>query len=69
MQRQMQCLLAATVLATLPALTYADIVLSSNDGHTVQDDQKRLIAPKDVHPDTISIIDVKHYPPTITATI
>ena len=70
--RKQQCnaisvhLLAATLLAALPAAARADIVLSSNDGHTVQDDQKHLVAPKDVHPDTISIIDVAHYPPTIT---
>ncbi|HET7881090.1 MAG TPA: YncE family protein [Acetobacteraceae bacterium] len=61
-------LLAAAMLIA-PATARADIVLSSNDGHTVQDDQKRLIAPKEVHPDTISIIDVSHYPPTITATV
>jgi DNA-binding beta-propeller fold protein YncE len=62
-------LLAATMLTALPAAARADIVLSSNDGHTVQDEQKRLIAPMEVHPDTISIIDVSHYPPTITATV
>jgi DNA-binding beta-propeller fold protein YncE len=62
-------LLAATMLTALPAAARADIVLSSNDGHTVQDEQKRLIAPREVHPDTISIIDVSHYPPTITATV
>ena len=66
---QAACALAASLLiATLPRAARADIVLSSNDGHTVQDDQKALVAPKDVHPDTISIIDVSHYPPTIKAT-
>jgi DNA-binding beta-propeller fold protein YncE len=60
--------LAATILSALPVAARADIVLSSNDGHTVQDEQKRLIAPKEVHPDTISIIDVSHFPPTVTAT-
>ncbi len=69
MQRHIRHLLAATMLVALPAAARADIVLSSNDGHTVQDDQKRLIAPKELHPDTISIIDVAHYPPTITATV
>ncbi|HME24084.1 MAG TPA: beta-propeller fold lactonase family protein [Acetobacteraceae bacterium] len=69
MQRQLHSLLAATMLMALPVAAHADIVLSSNDGHTVQDDQKRLVAPKEVHPDTISIIDVSHYPPTITATV
>jgi DNA-binding beta-propeller fold protein YncE len=69
MQRHMHRLFAATMLLALPAAARADIVLSSNDGHTVQDDQKRLVAPKEVHPDTVSIIDVAHYPPTITATV
>jgi DNA-binding beta-propeller fold protein YncE len=61
--------LTAALLMALPAAASADIVLSSNDGHTVQDDQKRLVAPKEVHPDTVSIIDVAQYPPTVTATI
>ncbi len=62
-------LLAVAILMALPASARADIVLSSNDGHTVQDDQKRLVAPKEVHPDTVSIIDVARYPPAIAATI
>ena len=67
---QAACVLAASLLtAGLPGKARADIVLSSNDGHTVQDDQKKLIAPKDVHPDTVSIIDVSKYPPIIKATI
>ena len=41
MQRPINNLLAATILLTLPVAARADIVLSSNDGHTVQDDQKR----------------------------
>ena len=69
MQRHVRRLLAATLLMALPAAARAEIVMSSNEGHTVQDDQKRLVAPKQVHPDTISIIDVAHYPPTITATV
>jgi DNA-binding beta-propeller fold protein YncE len=69
MQRTLSYLLTCTVLWALPIASRADIVLSSNDGHTVQDDQKRLVAPKEVRPDTISIIDVAHYPPRITATI
>ncbi len=69
MQRHLLSLFAATLLIVPPVVARADIVLSSNDGHTVQDDQKRLIAPNEVHPDTISIIDVAHYPPTIAATV
>lgn len=61
-------LLAATLLA-IPVAVRAEIVLSSNDGHTVQDDQKVLVAPKDPHPDTVSVIDVSRNPPVITATI
>ncbi len=61
-------LLTATLLV-MPFAARADIVLSSNDGHTVQDEQKVLVAPKDPHPDTVSIIDVTRYPPAITATI
>jgi DNA-binding beta-propeller fold protein YncE len=69
MQRHITHTFAASLLLALPAAARADIVLSSNDGHTVQDDQKHLVAPKDLHPDTISIIDVAHYPPRITATV
>lgn len=61
-------LLTAALLA-MPVAASADIVLSSNDAHTVQDDQKVLVAPKDAHPDTVSVIDVTRYPPTIMATI
>lgn len=69
MRQYVRDLLAATILVALPAAAHADIVLSSNDGHTVQDEQKRLVAPKEAHPDTISVIDVSHYPPKITATV
>ena len=47
----------------------ADLLISSNDGHTVMDDQKNLVAPATVSPDTITLIDVGHYPPTIKATV
>jgi hypothetical protein len=64
------CVLAASLLVAMPfGMARADIVLSSNDGHTVQDVEKNLVAPKDVHPDTISLIDVELYPPIIKATI
>ena len=70
MQQNVPCLLACRDAAgDAPCAARADIVLSSNDGHTVQDEQKNLVAPKEVHPDTVSLIDVSHYPPTITATI
>jgi DNA-binding beta-propeller fold protein YncE len=67
---QSACVVIALLLtATLSGAVRADIVLSSNDGHTVQDEHKELVAPKDVHPDTVSLIDVSHYPPTIKSTI
>jgi DNA-binding beta-propeller fold protein YncE len=67
---QAACVMAASLLAAaMPGVARADIVLSSNDGHTVQDAQKALVAPKDVRPDTVSLIDVSRYPPTIKATI
>jgi DNA-binding beta-propeller fold protein YncE len=68
MPRHITHAFAASLLLVLPVAARADVVLSSNDGHTVQDDQKHLVAPKDMHPDTISITDVAHYPPRITAT-
>jgi WD40 repeat protein len=61
------CLIATTLAA--PIAAQADLVLSSNDGHTVMDAQMNQVAPTPVHPDTVSLIDVSHYPPTIKATI
>ena len=60
-------LLAAALAAAWPITGMADMVLSSNDGHTVMDAQKNQLAPDPVHPDTVSIIDVKTYPPRIKA--
>jgi DNA-binding beta-propeller fold protein YncE len=59
--------LCAGVLA-LSGAARADVVVSSNDGHTVMDSQGKLVAPKTVAPDTITVIDVKSYPPAIKAT-
>jgi DNA-binding beta-propeller fold protein YncE len=47
----------------------ADVVLSSNDAHTVMDAQRNLVAANNPGPDTVTLIDVSHYPPTIRATI
>ena len=63
------CLLAGACLIATTLTARADLVLSSNDGHTVQDAQKNLVAPSEVKPDTVSLIDVSRYPPTIKATI
>ncbi len=64
------CKLLATVVVTgaLPIAAMADVVVSSNDGHTVMDGQKNLVAPNPPAPDTITVIDVKFYPPRIKAT-
>jgi DNA-binding beta-propeller fold protein YncE len=59
-------LLAAAAL--VPAASRADVVLSSNDGHSVMDASKTIVAPSQVMPDTITVIDVKSYPPRIKAT-
>jgi DNA-binding beta-propeller fold protein YncE len=61
-------LLAAAITSALPAAARADVVLSSNDAHTVMDAQKTLVAPAEPGPDTVTVIDVKSYPPTIKAT-
>jgi len=61
---------AATLVSLGFALrpAQADLVLSSNDGHTVMDAQMNLVAPSSVSPDTISVIDVTRYPPAVKAT-
>jgi DNA-binding beta-propeller fold protein YncE len=61
-------LLAAAVAGALPAAAIADVVLSSNDGHTIMDAQKTQVVPNPVGPDTITVIDVTSYPPTIKGT-
>jgi DNA-binding beta-propeller fold protein YncE len=52
----------------LPAVSQADVVLSSNDGHSVMDASKTIVAPAQPGADTITVIDVKSYPPKIKAT-
>ena len=54
--------------ALLPLAARADVVVSSNDGHSVFDASKTIVAPAQVKPDTVSVIDVKSYPPKVTAT-
>jgi DNA-binding beta-propeller fold protein YncE len=61
-------LLLAAVTAALPIAARADVVLSSNDGHTIMDAGKNQIVPNPVGADTITVIDVKSYPPKIRAT-
>ncbi len=62
-------LAAALLVGLVSAVARADIVVSSNDGHTVVDDKGTLVAPAKPMPDTVSIIDVSHYPPTVKDTI
>jgi DNA-binding beta-propeller fold protein YncE len=59
----------ASLLLALPTAAHADIVLSSNDGHSVMDAKMSIVAPDTIGPDTISLIEVGRYPPTIKATV
>ena len=68
MPRHPKLLLAAVVAVSLPAAAMADVIVSSNDGHTVMDANKTLVAPAQPGPDTITVIDVSSYPPSIKAT-
>ena len=58
-------LLAVSALAG-PAR--ADIALSSNDAHTVLDNGAQ-VAPAEAPPDTLSVIDLAAFPPTVIATL
>jgi WD40 repeat protein len=68
MPRLLELTLAGAVIGALPFAAVADVVLSSNDGHTIMDAQKTQMAPNPVGADTITVIDVKSYPPRIKAT-
>jgi DNA-binding beta-propeller fold protein YncE len=68
MPRLPELLLAAVVTSALPIAAMADVIVSSNDGHSVMDAQKTIVAPNPAGPDTITVIDVKSYPPKIKAT-
>ena len=54
--------------SALPIVAMADVIVSSNDAHTVMDAGKNMVAPNPAGPDTITVIDVKSYPPKIKAT-
>jgi DNA-binding beta-propeller fold protein YncE len=56
----------ALACATSPAR--AEIAVSSNDAHTVTVNGQQIAADP-VTPDTVSVIDLAHYPPQVTATI
>ena len=61
--------LAALLGVLMAVAARADIILSSNDGHTVLGPNGELVAPAVPQPDTISVIDVGAYPPRITQTV
>jgi DNA-binding beta-propeller fold protein YncE len=63
------CARVALFSAMLAGAARADIVLSANDGHTAMNNAGGLVAAKDVKPDSVTIIDVSHYPPKIRETI
>lgn len=59
-------LLAVTALTAVPAR--ADLVLSSNDAHTILDSGAQVAAPE-AAADTLSVIDLAASPPSIRATL
>ncbi len=68
--RSGRALAACFMTALLPCTVYAaDMAVSSNDAHTVLDDKGNLVAAKNPGPDTVSLIDVSHFPPTVAGTI
>ena len=68
MPRLSKMLLAAAVTSALPLAAMADVVVSSNDGHSVMDAKKTIVAPNPPGRDSITLIDVTSYPPKIKAT-
>ncbi len=64
---RLRAYLLTTAISLLPAAAMADVVLSSNDAHTVMDASKAMVAPNPAGPDTVTVIDVKSYPPKIKA--
>lgn len=65
----LRALLATAAAVAISSAARADVILSSNDGHTVLGPHGALVAPPTPHADTLSVIDVSRYPPRITATI
>ena len=59
--------LAVAVLAA-PLAARADIAVVSNDAHTVLDNGKQIAAPG-APADSVAIVDLKQYPPKVTATV
>jgi hypothetical protein len=66
---RLSCLvIAASVVGVLPPAAKADVLLSSNDGHSAMSAQGKVVAADTSGPDTVTIIDVGSDPPAIKAT-
>lgn len=61
-------LIGALAAAALTGAARADLAVSSNDSHTVLKDGVQ-VAPDDVKPDTVTVIDLKAGPPKIVGTV
>jgi WD40 repeat protein len=60
--------LAASIAGVLPLAAKADVVLSSNDGHSAMSAQGKVVAADTAGADTVTVIDVGSDPPAIKAT-
>jgi DNA-binding beta-propeller fold protein YncE len=58
----------AFALACVSVATRAEIAVSSNDAHTITVNGQQIVA-EPAAADTLSIVDLAHYPPQVTATI
>lgn len=57
-----------SVLASVSSIVHADILVSTNDGHSALVNGA-VVASKPTHPDTLSVVDIGHFPPKVTQTI
>lgn len=58
----------AGVMTGFAGAAHADLAISSNDSHTVLKDGVQ-VAPDKAPPDTLTVLDLKAYPPRLVATI
>jgi DNA-binding beta-propeller fold protein YncE len=66
--RVSSALVLASALACASSSARGEIAVSSNDAHTVTVNGQQIAA-EPAAPDTLSVIDLSHYPPQVTATI
>jgi DNA-binding beta-propeller fold protein YncE len=66
--REISALALALAMAGASAAARAEIAVSSNDAHTITVNGQQIAA-EPAAADTLSIIDLAHYPPLVTATI